>query len=70
MSNKINLNAIFVDRPIRPCRKYFCKRCGMLFYTRKSGLPKYCLDCRAIIYDEKDANRLKKGKRISYQDNN
>jgi hypothetical protein len=68
MLNKINLTSIFVDRPIKPCRKYYCKRCGALFYTRKCGVPKYCMDCRVIIYDEKHGHRLKKGKGISYQD--
>jgi len=68
MSNIIKLSAIVVDRAIKPSRKYSCKRCGVVFYTRKCGLPKYCSDCRAIIYDEKDKSKPKKGERVFLPD--
>ena len=62
MSNIIKLSAIVIDKAIKPSRKYFCKRCGVVFYTRKCGAPKYCSDCRVIVYDEKYKLQRRRGK--------
>ncbi len=65
MSNIIKLSAIVIDRAIKPCRKYSCKRCGVVFYTRKCGVPKYCSDCRVTVYDEKYKRQQRRGKGFS-----
>lgn len=50
MSHHYRLYPLIVDKNIRPSRKYICKKCGEVFYTKKSGVPKYCMDCRVIVY--------------------
>jgi len=62
MSYKDRLSLILVERKLRPSRKYSCERCGIVFYTRKNGVPKYCADCRVVVYYE-NMNARKKKKR-------
>ena len=39
-------------KPQNPVRPVKCQRCQVIFYTRKSGVPRYCLDCGELVREE------------------
>ncbi len=45
-----------------PAREITCERCGIKFYTKKSGVTKYCMECKDIIYDEHHSNKAREKK--------
>jgi len=53
----------YKEKPIGPAREITCERCGEIFYTRKSGKPKYCGNCKVIVFEESAKRYNRKAKR-------